>query len=135
MLYQIVRLSFTNNPPQSRRVVSAFFSPPLAEHRRVAFVALPQKNDFLKPKSFSFRGLFYLFSSVFCSLSCCNYSAIRCINYYWLSISYINRYRQILIKNVFSSLFATMLQCYVYKFLIFNVYYRWIVTILCRFVK
>lgn len=35
MLYQIVRLSFTNNPPQSRRVVSAFFSPSLAEHRRV----------------------------------------------------------------------------------------------------
>ena len=52
MLYQIVRLSFTNNPPQSRRVVSAFFSPPLAEHRRVAFVALPQKNDFFRQRSF-----------------------------------------------------------------------------------
>ena len=35
MLYQIARLSFTNNPPQSRRVVSAFFSPPLAEYWRV----------------------------------------------------------------------------------------------------
>ena len=55
-----------------------------------------------------------------------NYSAIRCIIYYWLSISYINRYIQILIKNVISSLFP---QCYVYKFLIFNAYYRWIVTI------
>ena len=38
-----------------------------------------------------------------------NSSAIRCINYSCLSTSYINRYIQVLVKNVISSLFATML--------------------------
>ena len=39
-----------------------------------------------------------------------NYSAIRRINHYWLSRSYINRHIQIWVKNVILNLFATMLR-------------------------
>ena len=39
-----------------------------------------------------------------------NYSAIRRINYYWLSRSYTNRHMQIWVKNVILNLFATMLR-------------------------
>ena len=39
-----------------------------------------------------------------------NYSAIRRINHYWLSRSYINRHIQIWVKNVILNLFAAMLR-------------------------
>ena len=61
-----------------------------------------------------------------------NYSAIRCMIYYWLSISYINRTYNFWWRMSFRAFF---LQYYVYKFLIFNVHYRWIVALKNEVVK
>ena len=61
-----------------------------------------------------------------------NYSAIRYIIYYWLSISYINRTYNFWWRMSFRAFF---LQYYVYKFLIFNVHYRWVVVLKNEVVK
>ena len=65
MLYQIVRLSFTNNPPQSRRVVSAFFSPPLAEHRRVVLWLCYRKMTFFGKEVSAYRSNSRLIINIF----------------------------------------------------------------------
>ena len=58
MLYQIVRLSFTNNPPQSRRFFLLSFLPPLAEHRREVLSQNHKKMTFSRKCSYLRRTFF-----------------------------------------------------------------------------